>query len=84
MAIAEAIQKHEGNGHGGNRKDQNRICGLDVNEVAKKAGFSSADTFERARTVVSNGTPELVQAMDSGKVSISAFALVPFEGLVSC
>ncbi len=40
--------------------------------AAKKAGFGSRRTFERAKSVVENAEPELVDAMDSGKVSILA------------
>lgn len=42
--------------------------------AAKAAGFDSAKTYERAKQVVEKGTPELVQAVDQGNVSISAAA----------
>jgi ParB-like chromosome segregation protein Spo0J len=44
--------------------------------AAKRAGFKSAETFERAKTVTDRGTSELVQAMDTGKISISAAAAI--------
>jgi ParB-like chromosome segregation protein Spo0J len=44
--------------------------------AAQKAGFSSKDQYERAKTVVDRGVPELVDKMDHGKVSISGAALI--------
>lgn len=44
--------------------------------AAKKAGFENRETYRRASKVVDKGTPELVEAMDSGEVSISAAATV--------
>ncbi len=42
--------------------------------AAEGAGFTSTSTYERAKAVVENGTPELVKDMDDGKVSIGAAA----------
>jgi len=50
--------------------------GNSIDLAAKRAGFTSAETFERARTVVDKGTPDLVKAMDEKKVSISAAAAI--------
>ncbi len=44
--------------------------------AARAAGFSSTDESRRAAKVVANGTPELVEAMDSGEVSPSAAAKI--------
>jgi hypothetical protein len=44
--------------------------------AATAAGFSSEDQYRRAKTVVEHGTPELVAAMDSGKVSVSRAAVL--------
>ncbi|MBF0098766.1 MAG: ParB N-terminal domain-containing protein [Magnetococcales bacterium] len=44
--------------------------------VAGKAGFGNAKTYQQAKSVVSQGTPELVEAMDRGDVSISAAATI--------
>ncbi|MGI9274168.1 MAG: ParB/RepB/Spo0J family partition protein, partial [Endozoicomonas sp.] len=41
---------------------------------AKVAGFGNRQTARQAETVVDQGTPELVKAMDDGKVSISVAA----------
>lgn len=40
--------------------------------AAKKAGFGNRETFRQAKNVVDNAAPELVAAMDEGKVSILA------------
>jgi len=42
--------------------------------AAEKAGFGSDKTYRDAKTVVEKAAPELVQAMDSGKVAISTAA----------
>lgn len=40
--------------------------------AARKAGFGNRETFRQAEHVVTHAEPELVQAMDEGKVSILA------------
>ena len=47
--------------------------------VAKAAGFRSASTYGQAKKVVAQGAPDLVAAMDSGEVSISAAAVIAAE-----
>ena len=44
--------------------------------AAEAAGFGNRETYRQAKAVVVNGTPELIEAMDMGKVSISAAAQV--------
>jgi hypothetical protein len=72
VAIVETLR---GYAHGGDRKsDQGRKCDVDrltTKEAAGRVGFCRDDYF-RAKKVVSQGIPELVEAMDSGKLSISA------------
>lgn len=54
--------------------------GIETREIAaKRAGFGNRTTYEQARKVVEKGTPELVAAMDSGEVSISAAAVIATE-----
>lgn len=54
--------------------------GTETREVAaRKAGFGNAKTYEQAKRVVDKGAPELVAAMDSGEVSISAAAVIATE-----
>lgn len=73
-AIVEALRGFE---HGGDRRsDQSRKCDdepLTTKEAAETVGFSK-DDYYRVGTVVKNGVPELVAAMDSGELSISAAA----------
>src|SRR5690606_5686330 len=38
--------------------------------AAKAAGFGNGKTYEQAKSVVENAVPELVEAMDSGRVSV--------------
>jgi DNA modification methylase len=72
VAIVETLR---GFGHGGDRKsDQGRNCDLDrltTKEAAGRVGFCRDDYF-RAKKVVSQGIPELIEAMDAGKLSVSA------------
>ena len=44
--------------------------------AAKLAKFSSRDTYRRAKVVVTKGIPELIQAMDNKKISISKAASI--------
>jgi ParB-like chromosome segregation protein Spo0J len=72
IAIVEA---HRSFKHGGDRRsDQIRNCDnekLAVEDACVRAGFSR-DNFYRAKKVEENGIPELVQAMDSERLSIHA------------
>lgn len=74
VAIVETLRGYV---HGGDRKsDRGRKCDVDrltVGEAARLVGDSKDDYF-RAKKVVERGVPELVQAMDSGAISISAAA----------
>jgi ParB-like chromosome segregation protein Spo0J len=49
-----------------------KIPMLTTDEAAKRAGFSNRGTAYRARTVVDNGTPEVVQAMDDGQIGVQS------------
>ena len=80
-AIGKAIEEETPKRQGGDRRSSsaNAEVGLKGNTVdiaAKAAGFKSAETFERAKTVADRGAPELQQAMDKGKVSIAAAAVI--------
>jgi hypothetical protein len=44
--------------------------------IAKMAGFGNARTYEQAKAVVDLGAPELVEAMDSGEISIHAASVI--------
>ncbi len=54
--------------------------GVETREfAAKKAGFGNFKTYEQAKRVVDQGTPELVEAMDAGEISISAASVIAAE-----
>ena len=50
--------------------------GETVDIAARRAGFGSAETYQRAKKVVDRGAPELVEAMDKGDISIDAAAAI--------
>ena len=79
-AIGKAIEEELGKRQG-QRTDKPANAGKlpkgeSIDIAAKKAGFKSAETFERAKTVVDRGAPELQQAMDQGKVSVAAASVI--------
>jgi|LSQX01.1.fsa_nt_gb DNA modification methylase len=83
VAIAKAIEKKIGNRQG-RRTDRRPVeqipqvePGRKTREVAaEKAGFGNDRTYRQAAKVVKNGTPTLIQAMDDGRVSISAASIL--------
>lgn len=78
VAIAEAIKERVTERRGKPSKDIPHDCaelpkGQETRDfAAKKAGFGSHETYRRAKTVVEKAEPELVEAMDSGNVTIFA------------
>ena len=70
VAIIDTLR---GYAHGGDRKSyQGRNCDVDrltTEDAAGRVGFCR-DDFYRAKKVVSKGIPELVEAMDTGHLSI--------------
>ena len=83
VAIAKAIERQIGNRRG-QRTDKQRvqkIAQVDPGQktrdkAAEKAGFGNHETYRQAAKVVQNGTPKLIQAMDDGRVSISAASIL--------
>ncbi len=83
VAIARAIERQIGNRRG-QRTDQElvqKIAQVDPGQktrdaAAKRAGFRNHETYRQATKVVENGTPRLIQAMDEGRVSISAASIL--------
>ena len=65
VAIFNAIEKKP---CGDQSRSQNIAT---VDQAAKKAGFGNRETARQARKVVETGTPELVTAMDEGRLSVS-------------
>lgn len=79
-AIGKAVEAELGN-RKGRRTDVAAIAaksgeGRTVDLAAKRAGFKSAETYERAKTVVERGVPELITAMDKGDIKIDAAAKI--------
>jgi hypothetical protein len=80
VAIAKSIEdelgKNRPQGRPAKESKQNIAefpKGKQTREIAAvKAGFGNATTYEQAADVVADGAPELVAAMDSEEISISA------------
>lgn len=70
-AIAERLRGRQGRPEkGGNISTINDDAGKTRDIAASKAGLGSGKTLEAAQAVIANGIPELVQAMDDGKVTV--------------
>jgi hypothetical protein len=71
VAVVHALRSFT---HGGDRRsNQIRNCDneMTTEKLAHKVGWSK-DTYARAQTVIKHGIPELIEAMDTGKMSIYA------------
>jgi hypothetical protein len=83
VTIARAIERQVGNRRG-QRTDREPVLFVAQVERGQKtrdaaaegAGFGNHETYRQAAKVVESGTPRLIQAMDGGRVSISAAALL--------
>ncbi len=83
VAIAKAIERQIGNRRG-QRTDKERVQKIAQvgpgqktrDAAAKRAGFGNHETYRQAAKVVESGTPRLIQAMDQGRVSISAASIL--------
>ena len=77
-AIGAAVEAELGERRGRNNVDNcPQFHGTKSRELAaRKAGFDSYKTYERAKKVTELGAPELVAAMDAGEVSIGAAAVI--------
>lgn len=75
VAIVEAMRSFK---HGGDRRSKQVRKGddenLTVDEAAKRAGLGGKDGYFRAKRVIDKAVPELVKAMDAGRLSVSASA----------
>lgn len=67
MPIVQEEAKDRSGGAVKERKSQGRSRDI----VAKEVGFSSGETYRRAKKVAESGNDELVAAMDSGDISIN-------------
>lgn len=61
------------------RRNCGEVVGRTLDIAAKKAGFGSTETYERAKKAVDHGAPVLVAAMDAGEISISAASVIATE-----
>jgi ParB-like chromosome segregation protein Spo0J len=77
VAIADALRNFS---HGGDRRSKQartrELESLTVDKPAKRAGLESKDTYIRAKNVLRNGIPELVQAMDQDDIPIAVAARI--------
>ena len=82
VAIAAEVERRNA-GRQGQRTDLTQLPpnsaevkkGQETRDLAaKKAGLGGHTTLSNAKKVIDHGTPALVEAMDSGRVSISAAA----------
>jgi len=79
VAIARTIEK-ELEGRVGRPSSEITRLGGELHKgesmdlAAKRAGFGSGDTYERAKTIVDSGIPELIAAVDAGEVQIKPAA----------
>jgi len=83
VAITKAIERQIGNRRGQrtDRQPVQKVAQVASGEktrdkAAEKAGFGNHETYRQAAKVVQNGTPKLIQAMDEGRVSISAASIL--------
>jgi DNA methylase/ParB-like nuclease domain len=78
VAIAKAIERRIGNRRG---QRVQKIAQVEPGQktrdaAAERAGFGNHETYRQAAKVVANGTFRLIEAMDDGKVSISAASIL--------
>ena len=82
VAIAKAIEQQIGNRRGQRRtgnvgqKLQTLTPARRPVTPPQRAGFGNDETYRQAAKVVESGTPRLIQAMDEGRVSISAASIL--------
>jgi ParB family chromosome partitioning protein len=78
VAIGKTLKEQlpERRGHPSIRQKIDELNGRTDEFVAAKAGFGNRQTFRQAVKVIESGTHRLIQAMDRGRVSIYAAALL--------
>ena len=83
VAILETIERYK---HGGDRKslivNQAEVLPLDREQAVKRAGLGNTTTAREATTIVKQGIPALVEAVDRGEINIEpgfAIARQPAE-----
>jgi ParB-like chromosome segregation protein Spo0J len=77
VAIVEALRSFE---HGGDRRSDQaanrQLERVKAEEAARKAGFDSERTYQRARQVVEHAVYEVIAQMDAEELSVTAAALI--------
>ena len=77
VALADAVRSFK---HGGDRRsEQVRNCEdeiMTVDEAAKRAGLGGKDDYYRFKKAEEKGVPELMEAIDAGKLSVSLAAKI--------
>src|SRR5262249_36121484 len=78
VAIARAIERQIGNRRGQRVQKIAQVGpGRKTRDAAAgRAGFGNHETYRQARKVVESGKSRLIQAMDGGRVSISAASIL--------
>jgi DNA modification methylase len=79
VAIAKAIEKAMPERRGKSQKFDG-LKGRSDDIAAKRSGFGNRQTYRQAQKVIANGSSNLILAMDQGRVSISAAALLADAG----
>jgi ParB family chromosome partitioning protein len=82
VLIAQAVERSLGNRQG-QRTDRGlpqniaEVKGRESRDIAaERAGFGNRETYRQAKDVVENAASELVDALDAGKVSVSAASII--------
>jgi ParB-like chromosome segregation protein Spo0J len=78
VAIGKALEAELGERRGrDNRQNFDELKGQRSDDLAsQKAGFGNRMSYDQAKQVVDQGVPELVEAMDSGDLSIYAASVI--------
>lgn len=82
VEIGLALERELGERRGGDRKSNAKNLDIDPDMsgkrtdtvAAEKSGFGNPETYRQAKKVVEDATPEVVEAMDSGAVSVNLAA----------
>jgi ParB/RepB/Spo0J family partition protein len=86
VAIGKALEESFGERRGGNHGNQykiaktqkiadsrNELSGKETREIASGvAGFGSRENYRKAKVIIEKGTPELVDKVDTEKITINA------------
>jgi ParB family transcriptional regulator, chromosome partitioning protein len=79
VAIGRAVEESLGERRGRPKENVQNLAQLPAGGktrdiAAEKSGFGNAESYRQAKAIVEKGTPELIEAVDRGYVSISAAA----------